>query len=726
MYLFNCSVPDIKISLKLIKNMFKKLYLMAILGASVACQATPGEPIKVPGSKNLEPDEQQSIVCKEVTGMITNYNYKKIKLNDSISTVIFNSYIKRLDENHNYFLASDLKDFDQYKTQLDDDLQIGELNHVFYIFNVYQKRYNERIKYSLEQVNKNFDFSQKESFMFNREDQPWVSSVSDLNKFWDKRVKYDLLNLNLATSDIAKNKETLKKRYTNLISQSAKLNNQDVFQIFMDAFTESIDPHTNYFNPSNAAQFNIEMSRSLEGIGASLVSENEYVTIKTIVKGGPAEKSKQIAIDDRIIGVAQGKNGEFQDIIGWRTDNAIPMIRGAKGTIVRLKILPKGKTITNPKIVELVRDKIVLQDQLASKEIRTYNSGGKQVKIGIINVPAFYLDYKAYQAGDKNYQSISRDVKLIIDSLKVQKVDGIVMDLRQNGGGSLPEAIQLTGLFIKTGPVVQVRDVKNRIELDNDDDPTIAWNGPLAVMVDRFSASASEIFAGAIQDYGRGIIVGTQTYGKGTVQSAIDLDRVIGSSFSKLLAGVRGKSTETVRSASGAPASFGQINLTIAKFYRISGSSTQHKGVIPDIQFPSAIPLDKYGEDTEPSALPFDMIPKSNYVTTGSFSTAIPQLKTLHETRMQSNVSYKNLVEDIAEYKKRDAEKTVTLNEAELKKQHDEDDAKSLAHDNARRLALGLKPLVKGETRPKDKDADFLKIEAGQILTDYIGLKPQP
>ena len=697
--------------------------MMAILGASVACQATPGAPIKVAGSKNLEPDQQQSIVCKEVTEMITNYNYKKIKLNDSISTVIFNRYIKALDENHNYLLASDLKDFDQYKTKLDDDLENGELNHVFYMFNVYQKRYNERIKYSLDQLNKNYDFTQKEEFTFNREDQPWVSSVTELNKFWDKRVKYDLLNLNLATPDLAKNKEVLKKRYENLITQSGKLNNQDVFQIFMDAFTESIDPHTNYFNPSNAAQFNIEMSKSLEGIGASLLSENEYVTIKTIVKGGPAEKSKQIAIDDRIVGVAQGKNGEFQDIIGWRTDNAIPLIRGPKGTIVRLKLLPKGKTTTNPKIVELVRDKIVLEDQLASKEIRNYNLNGKTVKIGIINVPGFYLDYKAYQAGDKNYRSISRDVKQIIDSLKAQKVDGIVMDLREDGGGSLPEAIQLTGLFIKTGPVVQVRDVKNHIEQDDDDDPSVAWNGPMAVLVDRFSASASEIFAGAIQDYGRGLIIGTQTYGKGTVQSAIDLNKVIGNTFSRLLAGVKGKSAGSAVGGNSDQPDYGQINLTIAKFYRISGSSTQRKGVIPDVQFPSAIPLDKYGEDTEPSALPFDMIARSNYAPVGSFSTVIPQLRNLHDTRMQANVNYKNLLEDIADYKKKEAEKTVTLNEEELKKQREEDDARTLAHDNARRTALGLKPLIKGEPRVKDKDADFLKIEAGQILTDYISLK---
>lgn len=711
-----------KINLMLIKNMFKKLYLMAILGASVACHANPGGPIKVAGVKNLEPDEQQSIVTKEVTEMITNYNYKKIAMNDSISAVIFDRYIKALDENHSYLLASDIKDFNQYKTQLDDDLIAGNLNHVFYIFNVYQKRYNDRIQYSMQQLNKNFNFNEQDSFMFSHEDQPWPSSVNELNSFWDKRVKYDLLNLNIATPDLAKNKATLKKRYENLISQSEKLNNQDVFQLFMNAFTESIDPHTDYFNPSNAAQFNIEMSKSLEGIGATLQSTNDYVTIASIVVGGPADKSKQLAVGDRIVGVAQGKNGEFQDIIGWRLDNAITLIRGPKGTTVKLKILPKGSTTSNPKTIEIVRDKIVLQDQLAKKEVRTYQLNGKTVKIGIINLPGFYLDYKALQAGDKNYRSASRDVKLIIDSLKAEKVDGIVMDLRANGGGSLPEAIQLTGLFIKTGPVVQVRDTRNRVEQDEDDDPSIAWTGPMAVLVDRFSASASEIFAGAIQDYGRGLIIGTQTYGKGTVQSAIDLNKVIGNAFTQLLTAIKSKTNGNVKIGSGNQQyDFGQINLTIAKFYRISGSSTQHKGVLPDVKFPSAIPLDKYGEDTEPSALPFDMIAASNYAPVNSFTAVLPKLREQHDARMQKSLDYKNLVEDIADYKKKDAEKTVTLNEAELKKQRDEEDAKSLERDNARRVALGLKPFTKGENRPKSKEEDFLKIEAGQILTDYIG-----
>ncbi len=704
--------------------MFKKLYLLMLLGAVLACKASPDKPVKVSGSNDLQPDQQQGIVAKEVASLISNYNYKKVPLNDSISAVIFNRYIKALDENHNYLLASDIQDFDKYKTALDDDLKAGNLNDVFYIFNVYQKRYLERIRYSLTQLDKNYDFSTSETFTYDRENLPWIASESEMNNLWNQRVKYDLLNLKLATPDAAKNKETLKKRYQGLLSQSNKLSNQDVFQLFMDSFTESVDPHTNYFNPANAANFNIEMSRSLEGIGASLISDNEYVTIKSVVPGGPADKSRQINIDDRIIGVAQGTSGEFQDIIGWRTDNAITLIRGAKGTIVRLKILPKGKGASDkPKIVEMVREKIVLKDQLAKKEIRTYNVNGKAVKIGIINVPAFYLDFNAYKAGDRNYQSTTRDVRLILDTLKRSNVDGVVLDLRQNGGGSLMEAIELTGLFIKQGPVVQVRDTRNHVEVDEDEDPGVAWSGPMALLVDRFSASASEIFAGAIQDYGRGLIVGTQTYGKGTVQSAIELDKVINPSVRDMLSQMIGNKTTTGGGktvANGSQTQFGQLNLTMAKFYRISGSSTQHKGVMPDITFPSVIPMNKYGEDTEPSALPFDVIQRSTYTRAGDFTGVIPQLTKLHEQRMANSPSYKYLLEDIEEFKKRDAEKSITLNEQQLKQQRDTDEQHSFERDNLRRAALGLTPLKKGQAHPKGEDLDFLKVEAGQILTDYI------
>ncbi|NCD69261.1 carboxy terminal-processing peptidase [Mucilaginibacter agri] len=699
--------------------MFKKLYIVLILGAAMACKAAPSKTTPQVNPGDLHPDEQQSVVLKQVADLISKYNYKKVELNDSISKVIYNRYLKSLDENHNYFLASDVKSFEQYQTVLDDDIKSGNLDNVFYIFNVYKKRYNEHIKYSLAQLSKTYDFTKNEEFTYDRDSLPFIASQAEMDAQWSQRVKYDLLNLKLASADMTKNKETLKKRYENLLSQSNKLANTDVLQVFMDALTNAIDPHTNYFNPANAAEFNIDMSRSLEGIGASLASENEYVTIKSIVPGGPADKSHLINIDDRIIGVAQGKAGEFTDIVGWRVDNAITMIRGSKGTIVKLKILPKGKNASDkPKIVELVREKIILQDQSAKKEIRTYNENGKVVKIGIIYVPAFYLDFNAYKAGDPNYKSTTRDVKLILDTLKRDGVDGVVMDLRQNGGGSLVEAVDLTGLFIKNGPVVQVRDTRNRVEVDEDEDPTISWTGPMAVLVDRFSASASEIFSGAIQDYGRGMIIGTQTYGKGTVQSVIDLDQVISPSIKEMLANITKKGTKPV----GSMSKFGQLNLTMAKFYRVSGGSTQHKGVTPDVTFPAIIPLDKYGEDTEPSALPYDMIKQSTYTKVGDFSAVLPQLRKMHDDRMAASPNYKYLQEDIADFKKRDAEKSVTLNEEQLKQQRDADEAKTFERNNLRRVALGLPPLKKGETRPKKEDLDFLKIEAGQILTDYISM----
>jgi len=710
-------IPD----LKTVKDMLKKLCLVLILGAAVACKASPSKPIRVVGSNDLQPDVRQNIVAKEVAELISRYNYKKVDLNDSLSEVVYNRYIKKIDEDHNYLLASDIQDFDKYKDVLDDDMKSGNLNDVFYMFNVFQKRYLDRIKFSLAHIDDKFDFAQTDSFTFDRENLPWIATQSQMDDQWLKHVKYDLLNLKLATPDMAKNRATLRKRYTDLLSQSNKLTNQEVFQQYMDAFTEAIDPHTNYFNPFNAAQFNMEMSRSLEGIGATLQSVNEYITIQTLVHGGPADKSHQINPKDRIVGVAQGKEGEFQNIVGWNINNAIGLIRGPKGTTVRLEILPGEAAVgSKPKVVEIVRDKIVLQDELAKKEMRTYNNNGKTVKIGIIDIPAFYVDNEAAQAGAANYHSTTRDVKLILDSLKNENVDGIVIDLREDGGGSLAEAISLTGLFIKTGPVVQVRDTRNQVEVDSDDDPSIAYSGPLAILVDRFSASASEIFSGAIQDYGRGIIIGTQTYGKGSVQSEIELDKVISPTLADMVSKVTGGDKK--EQTGGSESKFGQLNLTIAKFYRITGNSTQRHGVTPDIQFPSIIPLDKYGEDTEPSAMPFDVIAKSDYTKFGDLSPVIPTLRKLHDQRMSNSNSFKYLLDDVADFKKHDEEKSVTLNEEQLKRQRDDDDQKTFERDNLRRVALGLKPLKKGETKPKNEDLDFVKIEAGQIVTDYINL----
>ena len=717
-------MPDVKFELKTVKEMLKKFYMLLFVCAALACKAAPMHQGKVEGSTDLQPDEKQSLVAKVVAEMITTSNYKKVPLDDSLSVVIFNKFLKSLDEGHNYLLDSDLVSFAGIKTNLDDDIKKGDLSDVFYMFNVYQKRYNERIKYSLAQLDDNFDFTKPETFTFDREDQPYLKSTAEMNELWTKRVKYDLLNLKLANPDLTKDKETLKKRYENMLKNSVQLNNRDVFQLFMDAFTYSIDPHSYYLNPFNASEFNMEMSKSLEGIGATLALENDYVTIKTIVPGGPAFKSKQLNIDDRILGVAQGKTGEFQDVVGWRLDNAIALIRGPKGTVVRLKILPKGKNATDkPNIIEIVREKIILQDQSAKEEIRTYNQNGRTYKIGFINIPSFYMDFAAYRSGDPNYKSTTRDVRLILDTLKQKNVDGVVIDLRDNGGGSLPEAISLTGLFIKTGPVVQVRESNEHVDVEEDEDPTVSYDGPLAIMTNRLSASASEIFAGAIQDYGRGLIIGSQTYGKGTVQTEIDLDREINPSIlSRFMAAVT-KKGDAASPVASSQSTFGQLNLTVAKFYRVSGSSTQHKGVMPDITFPSLVPLDKYGEDTEPAALPWDTIAKSNYTVAGNLKPFVPQLTKQYKQRMQNSPAEKYLMKVIADYKKHDTERTVVLDEDDVKKQRDQDDEELLATENLARAAMGLPALKKGETKPKTEDLDFMKKEGGQILVDYIMLK---
>jgi carboxyl-terminal processing protease len=744
-------------NLTAVKDMFKRIYVLLILGAALACNASPvgsangidlsslhledgGTPVKrsakVDGSNDLQPDEKQSLVSRVVAQMITNNNYKKVRLNDSLSAVIFDRYLKSLDENHDYFLASDVDSFKQYREKLDDELKSGDLSDVFYMYNVFQKRYIERVKFSIAQLDKDFDFGKNDVFVYNHEKAPYAKTIEESDAAWAMRVKYDLLSLKLATPDVAKDKETLRKRYKNLLSQSEKLSSADVFQKYMDAVTEAVDPHTNYFTPFNQSQFNMEMSRSLEGIGATLTTENDMVTIQSIVPGGPAYKSKQIDVGDHIIGVAQGADGEFQDVIGWRLDNAIGLIRGHKGTLVKLKVIPKGKTTSDaPKIVEIVREKIILQDQSVKKEIKTYNNNGKITKIGIINIPAFYIDFKEYQSGNPNYKSTTRDVKLVLDTLKQMNVDGVVIDLRENGGGSLSEAISLTGLFIKTGPVVQVRDAQDRIEVDEDEDPSVAYSGPLAILVDRFSASASEIFSGAIQDYGRGLIIGTQTYGKGSVQNEIELDNIISSAAKQRVldamsarasvpaAGKPDANGAMPKPSTAAPtnqSTFGQLNLTIAKFYRVNGSSTQHKGVTPDIVFPSLIPLDKYGEDTEPSAMPWDTIAKSNYTVVGSFKNVIPKLTALYKARQVNSPTYKYLLEVQADYKKEDSEKSLPLNEIALKKQRDDDAEKNLARENMVRVAMGFAPLKKGQAKPKNEDIDFIKKEAGQILTDYI------
>ena len=682
-------------------KLFSITSVLAILSLTAFSYCAPDTTIKV-----LHPDEKQIEVSRQVASLIANYNYKKVPIGDSLSRLIFDNYLKSLDDNRVYFFEKEVNEFKENRDLMDDQMVMGDLEPAYHMFNIYLERYVNRIQFMIAQLPTiAFDFTKNESLVYNREKLPFMQTQEEMDAYWMQRLKYDLLNLKLAGTEEAKSKETLKKRYENLLSQIAKIESYDAFQSLMTAYTESIDPHTNYFNPNNAAKFNIDMARSLEGIGATLKFENDFVMVAAVVPGGPADKSGQIAIDDKFIAVAQG-DGEFVDIVGWRIDNAIQLIRGAKGTTVRLKIVSKGQDIANPKIISIVREKIVLQDQSAKKEIKTIQSNGKNIKIGIIDIPAFYADFKAYQAGDVNYKSTTRDVKLIVDSLKAAKVDAIVVDLRSNGGGSLMEAIDLTGLFLKQGPVVQVRDTKNKIEVGEDDDPSILWDGPMAVLIDRFSASASEIFAAAIQDYGRGIIIGTQSYGKGTVQNSIDLDQMMGEGASKVI---------------GNTNKFGQINLTIAKFYRINGSSTQHKGVSPDIAFPMVFSADKYGESAEPAALPWDEIKRSNYKTLANIAPIKRVLIEKHDKRMKGNKDFEYLLADIKELKLRDAETSATLNEVIAKKERDEKEAESLARDNEKRLARGLAPIKKGEPKPKaEKAFDFMLEESCLIVGDYL------
>lgn len=669
--------------------------------------AFPTGRIDHPG--DIHPNENESKVCRLVVKMIVKSNYKKVPLNDSLSILVFERYLKSLDENHNYLLATDVTRFDQYRTKLDDDLHKGDLGKVYDMFNIYKMRYEERLKYSLEQLNTNFDFKKKDVYVADRKKLPFAKNEMEINAMWNKRVKYDLLDLQLTNPDVAKNKETLKRKYQNLLAQSGKTSSQDVFQQFMNAFTASVDPHISYFNPFNAAQFNVDISRSLEGIGASLALDNEYAIIKNLTPGGPAYKTKLLNVDDRIVAIAQGKDGHFQDISGFRLDNTIALIRGPKGTTVKLKVLAKGKSESDePQIIEVIRDKIFLADQSAKQEIRTYNAGGKDIKIGVISIPAFYIDYPAYEARDANYKSTTRDVKLLLDTLKQKQVDGIMIDLRGNGGGSLNEAVSLTGLFIKSGPVVQVRDANQGIQVVKDQDVSVYYNGPMAVLVDRTSASASEIFSGAIQDYGRGLILGSQTYGKGSVQNQLELNK-----FLAMSEGRAGTDPNT-------STAYGQLNLTVGKFYRINGSSTQHKGVVPDIGLPSFILPSKYGEDTEPSAMPWDTIGKSDYTRVGSFNKVISILTIQYKKRGETTPAYQAYSNVVTAYQNNEAAKSIPLNEEQLKHTRSMNADKALERDNRLRVAIGLPALNKGQVKDKTDDLDMIKTEAGQILTDYI------
>ncbi|WP_217876598.1 carboxy terminal-processing peptidase [Pseudoalteromonas shioyasakiensis] len=633
----------------------------------------------------LKQESQHSTASKRVTNLFTRAHYKPIKFNDELSEKVFDRYIESLDYNKNVFLASDIASFEQYKDQFDNALSTGKLGFAFDIFNLSLKRRFERYDYSLSLLESEMKFDKEDEYLFDREDANWATSQAELDELWRQRVKYDALRLKMTGKDWQGIKEVLTKRYHNAQKRLVQTNSEDAFQIVMNSFARSIEAHTSYLSPRRAEQFKMDMDLELEGIGAVLSYDEDYTVIRSLVPGGPADKSEQIKADDRIIGVAQ-EGEDFVDVIGWRLDDVVDLIKGPKGTKVRLQYLKGADAHGTPKVVEITRDKIRLEDRAAKSEVFEAKYSDLTSKIGVIEIPGFY-------------NNLSQDVKVEIAKLKEAKVDGIIIDLRQNGGGSLYEATQLSGLFIDQGPVVQIHTLNNRIEEQKDRDGVTFYDGPLTVLVDRYSASASEIFAAAMQDYGRAIVIGEQTFGKGTVQQHKPLGRAYDLYDHPL----------------------GSVQYTIAKFYRINGGSTQHKGVIPDVSFPSAIEPSEWGESQQDNALPWDSIIRAKYNSVDNLKPAIAYVNKLHDARIVDEPEFSYVFADIKRYQEEKDRKTISLVEATRIKEKDEGEERALERANERLVRLGEKPVEKLDDLPDSLDEldPFLE-EAALITQDYI------
>ncbi|MEE4376719.1 MAG: carboxy terminal-processing peptidase [Candidatus Competibacteraceae bacterium] len=647
----------------------------------------------------VTPSTKHANLDRTIAQLLSHYHYRQVKLDDTLSGQVLDTYLSALDPARSYFLARDIAAFEKYRYTLDDYLRAGNLQPAYDIFNVYQRRLAEQTDRILKQLKQPFNFTIKESLALDRKEAPWATSVAQLNALWRKRLKHEMLNLILAGQDQAAARDTLQQRYEGLERRATQSTSDDVFQLYINALAQSFDPHTAYFSPRATENFNIQMRLSLEGIGSVLRMEDERVTIVELVPGGPADLSKQLRPKDKIVGVAQGNDEPMTDIIGWRLDDVVDLIRGPRGTVVRLQIVPaKAGTDGPSKTVKLVRDTIKLEKQAARSEIKTIPVSGGNVQVGVIVIPTFYSDFAAAQQGEKNYRSTTRDVRQILKEMR-NKVDSIVVDLRQNGGGSLQEAVELTGLFIEEGPIVQVRDTGGGVEIEEDPDANLVYEGPLVVLVDHLSASASEIFAGAIQDYGRGIVVGDPTFGKGTVQTLIDLSRFI----------------------PNAQGSLGQLKLTIAKFYRISGGSTQHRGVVPDIILPSLFDADEVGESTQDTALPWDEIRPVRYSSDSDLTTLVPELARRHRVRTASDPEYSTLLEDIQAAKEARNKTTVSLLQRDRKIEWEKAQNRLFERENQYRAAQGLSPLSKGEEIPEHEegtDPDPLLDESTHIAAD--------
>lgn len=654
----------------------------AVHAQSPADAVTGDEAPRKASALPLKPSTNQLQAAQLSARFLTRFHYESQPLDDAMSAKIYKAYFDGMDAEKVFFTQADMAKFEPLKTQLDDAIWNQDLSGPFSVFNLYIQRAVDRMTFARGLLKQGFDFSTDESYVYDRKKADWPKDAAELDDLWRKRTKNDWLRLKLAGKSDDDIRKTLDKRYAGYVERVRQLDSEDAFQTFMNAYAESTDPHTDYLGPRAAENFDISMKLSLEGIGAVLQQRDEYIVVREVVPAGPAAKSGKIHVGDRIVAIGQGADGAMVDVIGWRVDDVVKKIRGKKDTTVRLEILPADAGVDGKhEMISMVRQKVNIEEQAAKKRIVEIKDGNVSRKIGVIELPAFYSDFGARREGDKNFKSATRDVAKLLEELKAAGVEGVVMDLRNDGGGSLVEANSLTGLFIDKGPVVQVRDARGQVDVQGDDTPGMTWSGPLAVLVNRGSASASEIFAAAIQDWGRGLIIGQPSFGKGTVQNLVDLDRF-----------TRGSSEKP---------QFGELKMTIAEFFRINGGSTQLKGVTPDIQFPLNGDEKDFGESTYDNALPWTQIAPATYKPVADLKAYLPQLQSSHDARTAKSPAWKLMLDELAQYKKMRDKTSISLNFAQRETERKQMDALQ-ADFRARHKAID------GSTAVADEDQDSL------------------
>ena len=646
----------------------------------------------------LQPEREHRQAAQEITRMLTRQHFATVTLDESLAEQTMENFLRHLDPHKGLLTQAQADAWMARSAELMPALTEGRLALPFEIHIDLSLKQEHRLQQNLDWLKNqlaDFDLNSDERFQADRREVPRADSAEALDHYWRQRLTHELLNLLDADQTLEEARDLLVRRYENQLNRLRQTNSEDLFQTFMNAFTTSVDPHTNYLSPRRSESFNIQMRLSLEGIGAVLQTEHEYTQVVSLVPGGPADRQGQLRPTDRILSVGQGSDGELENVIGWRLDEVVEKIRGPKGSIVRLEVMSSDNT--NRRVIEIERNAVQLEDQAASKRVIETELDGRARRIGVIEIPAFYMDFEGRRTDPHNYRSTTRDVARLINELEEEGIDGLVIDLRNNGGGALQEANSLVGLFIRRGPTVQVKDADGNINVMGDNNGRVHYDGPLGVVINRLSASASEIFAGAIQDYGRGIVVGEQSFGKGTVQTIVDL-------------------------------SHGQLKITRAKFYRVSGDSTQHRGIIPDIAFPALFDPERIGESASPTALPWDQVkavlpPRGQLV-----EETLERLRNRHQQRAETDADFRYLTDYSAWLHRHDGSPTISLNLSQREQDREEERQTRLAMENQRRERLGLEPLTEleeepavhtsGRAEPTPLDMAILR-EAGHILIDF-------